>query len=109
MDNGLTNVGKIERLGSKQGTGTVTLSNNISNFRFLYIRVGFYSSGFANYGTALIPTDGLNLTSDTTYAITIPVYESAAGCVRVGFNNATTLRVDSTYNADRWVAVYGVK
>ena len=106
----LAGIGSRTFLGSKQGTGTVTLSESIKHFRYLYIRVGFYSSGYASYGQMLMPVDCISINSDSTYDNIIVCSEgSTVGGVKFGFTDETTFRVDAIYDTGRYCNVSGIK
>ena len=105
----IDDIGKAVSLGYKQGTGTKTLSEPISNFRFLYISVGYYNAGVPTYGSITIPVSCISATGLSTDRIHIPCYETTASEVVIGFNDVNTLNVESIYSNGRYVNVKGIK
>ena len=98
-----------ETLGSLQGTGTATLSHPITDYKFLCILVGFYSSGFTCYGMLTIPVIMVPIETSPIYNITIPFYDTSAGRIEIGFNSATELRVSTSTNPNYYVSIRGIR
>ena len=63
-------------IGNKQGTGELTLSDSIQNYRFLFVSLGFYGSGFPSYGSLFIPVNIINVTGNGDFNFRVNGYYS---------------------------------
>lgn len=100
VNNGLTNIGGKTELGNVQGSGSITLSEAITNFRFVQILVGYYASGYPCYGHALLPVSALLISADD-FPITVAFTDRngvTAGCADISFLSATSVKVVNTSN-----------
>lgn len=98
LKSGLTNVGNATDLGNVQGSDTITLSNAVTNYRFVQIRIGYYASGYPCFGQALLPISTLFIDSDDI-PITVPftdIKEATAGRADISFLSATSVKVVNT-------------
>ena len=97
------------RLGSKQGTGTTTLSDSIANYKMIFITVGYYDSGYTSYGMICLPSSAITRNNTATWGVRITTYETSPNSCVVGFDDDTTLHVHSIYDNNRYVVVYGIR
>lgn len=98
LKSGLTSVGNKTDLGNTQGSDTITLSEAITNFRFVQILIGYYASGYPCFGQALLPVSALLISADDlpiTVAFT-DIDEVTAGRVNISFLSATSVKVVNT-------------
>lgn len=104
------NRGEYTELGRIQGAGTVTLSDSIKNYKYLYARVGYYATGNPTFGSAFLPVSVVPVNSDSTYKINIVTIDNnTVGSVSINFSNNTTLNVINATNADFWLNLQGIK
>lgn len=108
LESGLTNIGNVTKLGYVQGTGEVSLSDDMDNYRYLFFTVGYYDSGFPSYGTAMFPT---LMAPRGVGARVVCATEDDTNAKSVVFTLDDThnkLSVSGTYDANRYLALYGV-
>ena len=97
----LTNIGSNTDLGNVQGSGTITLSDAVSNYRFVQILIGYYGSGYPCFGQALLPVSTLFIGSDEM-DITVQFTdrtEVISGKADIVFLSATSAKVVNTSDA----------
>ena len=109
LNSNLENIGASVALGSHQGTGTFSLSQSIRNFRFIYIQIGYYASGYPQYGQALIPVSRIAINSSETYAIRVVMHDSSAGSAQILFTSETAGNVLAISTSTWYTAIYGIK
>ena len=106
---GLTNIGSKTDLGNVQGSGTITLSDAVSNYRFVQILIGYYKSGYPCFGQALLPVSTLFIDSDDI-PVTVPFTDRTgtnSGKADISFLSATSAKVVNT-NATAYTRVIGI-
>lgn len=109
LNSKLTDIGTSVNLGNIQGTGTITLRESIRNFRFIYIQIGYYGSGFPSYGQVLIPTSKISINTSTSYSMNIPTFGDAVGRSQILFTSENTCNV-LNIGAEGWYTVFhGIK
>jgi len=94
----LTNIGNRTDLGNVQGSGTITLSNAVTNYRFVQILIGYYNTGYPCFGHALLPVSAL-LISAEDIPITVAFTDRTGtntGCIDISFLSATSAKVVNT-------------
>lgn len=111
LKDALDEIGTIENLGNRQNTGSVTLSKAITGYRFVQARVGYYESGFPNFGSLIVPTSNISLTSSTTYDYVVPCVDGngAIKQVKFGFTSATEAHVSVNDISNAYVRFMGIK
>lgn len=109
LNSNIANIGSAVDLGSHQGTGTFTLSESIKNFRFIYIKIGYYASGNPQFGQALIPVSRIPINSSESYSMRIVTFDSTAGSSKVLFTSETVCNVLSIQNDVWYTAISGIK
>lgn len=97
-------------MGTKQGTGTVTLNDNIDNYRFIFIKIGYYQSGYPNFGNICLPVTCIPRTTDSEFVFTISCANNSqfAGTTSIRFDTSTVLNVLNIWNAERYVVCHGI-
>ena len=86
-----------------------TLEDSIQNYKFIFVRLGYYNSGYANYGTAMIPVSDIAVNTETVYAQRILGYAgSNQAVVDLLFTSNTTVKVITKQNVNV-ARVYGIK
>jgi hypothetical protein len=108
VKSGLTNMGNVTKLGYVQGTGEVSLSDNFNNYRYLFFTVGYYDSGYPSYGTAMFPT---LMAPRGVAARVVCATEDDTNAKSVVFTLNDTnnkLSVSRTFDANRYLTLYGV-
>lgn len=108
LESGLTNMGNITKLGYVQGTGEVSLSDGIDNYRYLFFTVGYYDSGFPSYGTAMFPTLMAPRGIGARVVCATDDDTNAKSVVFTLDDTHNKLSVAVTYDANRYLALYGV-
>lgn len=99
VKSGLTNIGSSTDLGNVQGSNTITLSDAVSNYRFVQILIGYYNSGYPCYGHALLPVSALPIGTRDENAITVSFSDRtgiSSGKVDILFLSATSAKVVNT-------------
>lgn len=102
-------IGSLTDLGYKNGTGDFSLSESIQNFRFIFIRYGYYASGYSNYGTAIIPVSSITVSSDSTYGVRVIGYTNNGlqnALILFKTNTSASILVNSTGD---YVRIMGIK
>ena len=97
---GLTNIGSSTDLGNVQGSDTITLSDAVSNYRFVQILIGYYGSGYPCFGQVLLPVSTLFIGADDiplTVAFT-DIDATSPGRANISFLSATSVKVVNTSN-----------
>lgn len=86
-----------------------TLEDSIQNYKYIFVRLGYYNSGYANYGTAMIPVSDIDVNTDTVYAQRIVGYASSNQViVDLLFTSNTTVKVITKQNVNV-ARVWGIK
>lgn len=101
LRSGLTNIGSNTDLGDVQGSDTITLSDAVSNYRFVQILIGYYASGYPCFGQALLPVSTLFTGSDDI-PITVAFSDrtgTTSGKANISFLSATSAKVVNTSDA----------
>lgn len=109
LNSNVADIGSAVSLGNHQGTGTFTLSESINNFRFIYLQIGYYASGYPQFGQALLPVSRITINSSDTYAIRIVTFDSTVGSSKVLFTSANVCNVLSIQANTWYTAIYGIK
>ena len=96
------------KLGAKNGTGDLVLSDSWNNYSFFEIRSAYYESGWPAYGLILVPTISLSNTTDNTYSFIITdTVSTGSSFVQIGFIRPNTLRIIENPR-NRYVVVFGI-
>jgi len=101
LKSGLTNIGDKINLGNVQGSGTITLSEAVTNFRFVLILIGYYASGYPCFGQALLPVSTIPITADDI-PVTVAFSDrtgTTSGKADISFLSATSVKVVNTSDA----------
>lgn len=98
VEDALANIGNDTNLGNVQGSGTIALDDSVSNYRFIQILIGYYSSGYPCFGQALLPVSTLLITADDIPA-TVAFSDrngTISGKADISFLSATSVKVVNT-------------
>lgn len=111
LNSNIENLDKTaDDLGSRQNTGEISLSSSIQNYRFIQVRVGYYASGYSNFGSLVIPVSTINVNSDSVYAYRVVCYaNNTVGFVDVHFKENAKVQVTVNTLNGSYVRITGIK
>lgn len=96
VEDAIDDIGSDTDLGDVQGSGTITLADSVSNYRFIQIRIGYYTSGYPCFGQALLPVSTLYIGPDNITTSIAFSDGNINGRVDISFLSATSVKVVNT-------------
>ena len=97
-------------------TGTVSLSDIPSNYRFIYITHGYYDSGFPSYSSVLIPVAILSVPNKENFFYSGGIFNGAPEAVTINTfvpsSSSITITIGNCYlsgASNCYAVVYGIK
>lgn len=109
LNDKITALGTSTALGYTKVVGQYTLSEAFTNFKYIYIRVGYYNSGYPAFGALFIPTSQIVSSTDAAYANRVIYYSgSAVQYADILFESGTTVNI-ITNTDNQFIRFFGIK